>query len=458
WSFDSPNLYDVKITVLADKEVLDEKNETFGIRTFEYSVEEGAKLNGKPIVVFGGCIHHDNGILGSAAYDRAEERKVEMMKEAGFNAVRTSHNPVSEAFLNACDRLGMMVIDEAFDGWYDMKTAHDYHELIDTHWQEDISAMVLRDRNHPSIICWSIGNEIIERDRPEAVETAKKLSGLCRQLDPTRPVTEALACWNDQWIGQDLLAAQHEIVGYNYLLDLAPQDHERVPSRIIWQTESYPRDAFKNWKLINENPYIIGDFVWTAIDYLGESSIGRWYYEGEKPGEHYQGTHFPWHGAYCGDIDLTGWRKPVSYYRQLLFAPETAADIHIAVREPDGYFGKIRQTAWSVYPTWDSWNWEGWEGKPVEVEVYSKYPAVRLSLNDKIIGEQATTEENGFVAVFKVPYKPGILKAEGVGPAPITPLLCNSALCDSVATLSTAGKPFTIRLTPDRNKLKADCQ
>ena len=457
WSCDEPNLYEAKISIRKGKKTLDEKTETFGIRSFEYSTD-GAKLNGKPIIVFGGCIHHDNGILGSAAYDRAEERKVEMMKAAGYNAVRTSHNPVSETFLNACDRIGLLVIDEAFDGWYDQKTAHDYHELIDSHWQDDIAAMVLRDRNHPSIICWSIGNEVIERDRIDAVETAAKLSGLCRELDPTRPVTEALACWNDKWVGQDSLAAQHEIAGYNYLLDFAPEDHKRVPSRVIWQTESFPRDAFKNWKLCNENSYVIGDFVWTAIDYIGESSIGRWYYEGDTPGEHYQGTHFPWHGAYCGDIDLTGWRKPASYYRQLLFAPETAADLHIAVKEPDGYYGKIQETQWSVWPTWDSWNWEGWEGKPIEVEVYSKYPSVKLFLNDKEIGEKATNAENGFLATFKVPYTPGTLKAVGEGASPITPLLCNSALCDSVVALSTAGDPTTIRLSADRTELKADGQ
>ena len=148
----------------------------------------------------------------------------------------------------------------------------------------------------------------------------------------------------------------------------------------------------------------------------------------------------------------------MSYYSQLLFAPETAADLHLAVREPDGYFGKIKETAWSVWPTWDSWNWEGWEGKSVEVEVYSKYPAVKLYLNDKLIGEQKTTEGNGFLAVFKVPYEAGTLKAVGVEPAPTTPLLCNSALCDSCVTLSTAGEPVALRLTPDHNVLNPDGQ
>lgn len=442
------NVYRADISVLSEKgrKTVDAVTETFGIRYLEYSAEEGFRLNGRPMKIFGGCLHHDNGILGAAAFDRAEVRKVEMMKAAGFNAIRTSHNPVSEAFLNACDSLGMMVIDEAFDGWYAPKTAHDYHELIDSHWREDLSAMVLRDRNHPSVIAWSIGNEIIERDTPEAVRTARRFVSLCHELDSTRPVTQALACWNDKWIGQDSLAAEHDIVGYNYLIDLAPEDHKRVPDRIIWQTESFPRDVYKNYRMMSENPYIIGDFVWTSIDYLGESSIGRWYYEGDTPGEHYQGSHFPWHGAYCGDIDLTGYRKPVSFYRQAVFSPESAEDIHLAVREPDGYHGRIRETQWSIWPTWSSWNWAGWENKPVQVEVYSKYPAVRLYINGKPVND--FVKNNEFLTTFTVPYESGTLRAVGVV----------DGKEKGEATLSTAGKPVAMRLTADRSTICADGQ
>lgn len=442
------NLYEAKISVLSGdkKRIIDTMTETFGIRSIEYSAEYGFRLNGKTLKIFGGCLHHDNGILGAAAFDRAEIRKVEMMKAAGFNALRTSHNPVSEAFLDACDRLGMMVIDEGFDGWYLPKTAHDYHELIDENWREDLSALVLRDRNHPSVIAWSIGNEIIERDTPDAVNTAHKFVALCHELDPSRPVTQALACWNDKWKGQDALAAEHDIVGYNYLLDLAPDDHKRVPERIIWQTESYPRDIYKNYKLVSENPYIIGDFVWTSIDYLGESSIGRWYYEGDTPGEHYQGKHYPWHGAYCGDIDLTGWRKPVSYYRQLVFSPESAKDIYIAVREPDGYFGKIHETQWSVWPTWNSWNWPGWDNKIVEVEVYFKYPDVRLYLNGKPIKDYV--KNNEYLTTFSVPYEEGVLRAVGIVEGKET----------GEVSLSTAGKPVALRLTADRSLIASDGQ
>ena len=162
------------------------------------------------------------------------------------------------------------------------------------------------------------------------VTTARKLADYVHKFDPSRPVTSALAAWDNDGEIYDPLAAVHEIVGYNYLLHRAPVDHQRVPSRVIMQTESYPRDAFANWSLVNGHDYIIGDFVWTAIDYLGESGIGRFYYAGESEGEHYQRNHYPWHGAYCGDIDLTGWRKPISHYRDLLYNPDKK--LYLAVK------------------------------------------------------------------------------------------------------------------------------
>ena len=216
WSPDTPNLYTARITVTEEGETVDCKEERFGFRTLAYSAEKGFLLNGKAVLLNGGCLHHDNGILGAAAYDRAEWRKAELMKQAGFNAVRTSHNIPSEIFLHACDELGLLVIDEAFDGWRDAKNTYDYHTLFDEWWERDIEAMVLRDRNHPSIFCWSIGNEVIERKKIEVVTTARKLAGLCRKLDPTRPVTSALAAWDKDWEIYDPLAEAHDIVGYNY--------------------------------------------------------------------------------------------------------------------------------------------------------------------------------------------------------------------------------------------------
>lgn len=442
WSPDSPTLYTVKAEVSEDGVVKDVVNERFGFRTIEWSADKGLILNGKPILLNGGCIHHDNGILGAAAYDWAERKRVEQLKEAGFNAVRTSHNIPSEAFLDACDEIGLMVIDEAFDGWRDAKNKYDYHLLFDSNWKKDIDSMILRDRNHPSIFCWSTGNEVIERDKIEVVTTARNLAERCRMLDPTRPVTSALACWGKVWETYDPLAAQHDIVGYNYMIQEAEKDHERVPSRVMMQTESYPRDAWSNYRKVQDNPYIIGDFVWTAMDYIGESGIGRWYYEGDVPGEHYERPLYPWHAAYCGDIDLTGLRKPISHYRSMLWNPD-GEKIYMAVKEPDGYKGKIKTTLWGTEPTFESWNWAGHEGKNIEVEVYSRYPKVKLLLNDSIVGEKDTKEMK---AVFTVPYSPGELTAVG--------------LADGVEherfIIRTSGSPVKLIMTCEDTNLNAD--
>lgn len=442
WSPESPNLYQATITIEENGKTIDHLTQPFGFRTISYSADEGFKLNGKPILLNGGCVHHDNGILGAAAYDKAEYRKARLMEEAGFNAVRTSHNPSSEAFLNACDEIGLLVIDEAFDGWRDKKNDYDYHLLFDKWAETDVATMVLRDRNHPSVFCWSIGNEIIERKKPQAVNDAHTLATVCHTIDPTRPVTQALASWDADWEIYDSLAAAHDIVGYNYMIHKAEGDHKRVPQRVMMQTESYPRDAWSNYRMAEDHSYVIGDFVWTALDYIGESGIGRWYYEGDVEGEHYHRPLYPWHAAYCGDIDLTGLRKPISHYRSMLWNPD-GEHLFIAVREPDGYNGKIKTTKWGTHPTFESWNWEGHEGKPIEVEVYSHYPSVRLYLNDKLIGESPVNEMK---ATFTVDYAPGTLRAEGIN---------ENKVAESVS-LTTAGEVSGIRLTSDTSEIFSD--
>ena len=435
WSPEDPYLYHT--TIEAEGDVVPV---TYGIRTIEYSAEKGLLLNGKPIVLNGGCVHHDNGILGARAFDAAEYRRVRLLKEAGFNAMRTSHNPPSETFLRACDELGLLVIDEAFDGWRDKKNTYDYSTLIDKWWQEDIKAMVLRDRNHPSVFCWSTGNEVIERKKIEVVKTAHNLNTLCRQLDPQkRPVTSALCAWDPEWDIYDPLAAEHDIVGYNYMIHKSQSDHERVPSRVMVQTESYSRDTWRNYRKVQDEPWVIGDFVWTAIDYLGESGIGRWYYEGEPAKEPWEAPMFPNHAAYCGDIDLIGQRKPISHYRSMLWNKD-GEQLYMAVREPDGYYGKIKTTMWSVWPTYESWTWPGHEGKNIDVEVYSHEPKVRLYLNDQLIGEKEVAQG---MATFTLPYQPGTLRAEAG---------------EKTVSLQTADEAKAIRLTTDRTTLKADGQ
>ena len=443
WSPDDPYLYHT--TIEAEGDVVPV---TYGIRTIEYTAEKGFLLNGKPLKINGACLHHDDGVLGAMAFDAAEIRKVRLMKESGFNLIRTAHNPTTRAFLDACDSLGMLVIGEAFDGWRTAKNPYDYSTLIDSCYQEDIHAMVKRDRNHPSIICWSIGNEVIERKDIRVVTTARKLKQAILEEDNTRPVTEALCAWDDDWEIYDPHFEVLDIGGYNYMIHKQKSDHQRDPKRVMWQTESYPRDAFKNWKLVQEYPYIIGDIVWTGLDYLGESGIGRNYYEGERPGEHWrEGGQPDWHGAYCGDVDITGYRKPISIYREMLWKEaydgEFPSVLSIAVKEPDGYHGKIHQTAWSVWPTWSSWNWPGWEGKPIDVEVYTKVPEVKLYLNDQLIGTKAVSEDTEYKAVFTVPYEPGVLRAEASGRGTL---------------LWTKGEPARLRLTPDRRVITADGQ
>lgn len=448
WSPDTPALYTMNVELTEGGKALDSVDETFGIRTISYSAKEGFKLNGKPVLLNGACVHHDHGLLGAAAYDAAEARKVRLLKEGGFNAVRTSHNTPSPGFLDECDRQGLLVIDEAFDGWRQEKKPYDYHLWIDEWGTKDVGDLVRRDRNHPSIIAWSIGNEVIERKEIQVVSTARKLAGECRRLDPTRPVTEALCAWDSDWEIFDPHAEALDVMGYNYMIFKHADDHERCPERIMWQTESYPRDAAANWHKVKEFPYIVGDFVWTGLDYLGEAGIGRYYYTGQTEGEHWQANQWPWHGAYCGDIDITGWRKPISHYRDMLYNAD-GAKLYMAVREPDGYHGELHHTMWSVWPTWESWNWAGHEGKPIDVEVQSRYPRVRLYLNDKLVGEKEAGEAHDCLAIFNLPYEPGTLKATGV-----------DAAGNEVETvmLSTAGAPAAIRLTPDKTTITADGQ
>ena len=446
WSPDTPILYEVRAMLKEQGKMVDSQLTRFGVRHIYCDSRYGFQLNYMPLLINGACVHHDDGILGAMAFDAAEIRKVRLMKDAGFNLIRTSHNPPSRAFLDACDSIGMLVIDEAFDGWRQAKTPYDYSTLIDSCYREDIHAMVRRDRNHPSVICWSIGNEVMERKDIRVVTTARKMKDAIKDYCCERYVTEALCSWDSDWEIYDPHAEVLDIAGYNYMLHKHASDHERDPLRVILQTESFPRDAWRNWQTVEYYSYVIGDIVWTGLDYLGESGIGRYYYDGDTPGEHYvEGGQPEWHGAYCGDVDITGWRKPISHYRELLWNRDTAPALYMAVKEPDGYYGTIRETAWSVWPTWESWTWNGWEGKPVEVEVYTSLPSVRLYLNDRLVGEQQSAECK---AVFTLPYQPGTLRAEGVTEEgqPVS------------VSLSTAGQPCQIRLTADKSTFLADGQ
>lgn len=448
WSPESPNLYTAATEIInSDSQVLDKVETTFGIRTIEFTVEEGFLLNGKPTLLKGGCMHHGNGPLGSAAYDRAEKRRVELMKASGFNSIRCAHNPPSPAFLDACDRLGILVIDEAFDMWRKPKWPQDYNLYFDQWWQKDIESMVLRDRNHPSIIMWSTGNEIPERGEPEGVETSRMLAEYVRDLDPTRPVTSAV---NGLRPDKDPYFATLDIAGYNYSFggDHGKQsifeiDHNRLPNRIIYCSESYPLEAFGAWMDVIDYPYVIGDFVWTGFDYLGEASIG-WL------GYPHEGSFYPWNHAFCGDIDICGFKRPQSYYRNVLW--NAGQQVSIFVKPPKPSFktnpDKKDWSKWEWQDVVAEWNWDGYENQPLEVEVYCAFETVELFLNGESLGKKETNRGTQWIAKWEVPYKPGILKAVAYK---------GTKEADS-SELVTAEDPNNIRLSADRAKIKADGQ
>jgi beta-galactosidase len=484
WFPESPTLYRAVTEVVQAGKTIDQVNTNFGVRTLAWSVDKGLMLNGKSVKLTGGSVHHDNGPLGAAAFDRAEERKVELLKAAGFNAVRTAHNPPPPAFLDACDRLGLLVLDEPFDVWTKSKAKYDYARFFNDWWRQDIDSMVLRDRNHPSIIFWGIGNEIPEAWTPEGAPIAKQLADRVRSLDTTRPLTEAFPGVT-YTPNTDAVMSHLDIAGYNYnLTQNQAKDHERVPSRIMMTTESVPSAAYDNWKLAREHPYILGEFVWTAMDYLGESGIGSWSYmmpeqaahvsqvvemmsqamanmgaDGKNPFEAFAQQQekgkadpmmslmfpgFPWHAANSGDLDLTGYRKPQSYYRDILW--NGGNRVYAAVRLPEPKGKKIVAIGWSVYPTLPNWTWPGQEGKDMQVEVYAGTEKVRLYLNDKLIGEKPTTADEQRRALFTVPYAAGTLKAVGV----------NGDHEAATDVLRTVGDPAKLHLTADRSVLKAD--
>ena len=489
WSPQSPALYRAVTEIVQGGKVVDRVETSFGVRTLSWSAGNGLVLNGKSIKLVGGSVHHDNGPLGAAAFDRAEERRVELLKAAGYNAVRTAHNPPSPEFLDACDRIGILVLDEPFDVWTAHKVKFDYATYFDDWWKRDIDSMVLRDRNHPSIVIWGIGNEIPELETEKGRVIGKELADEVRSLDNTRPLTLAFPGTTTAPNAEAVFSLL-DITGYNYnILPTYAEDHKKLPSRIMLTTESLPSKAYPLWKVTRENAYVLGDLTWTAMDYLGESGIGAWSYgtpEQAKTAEQMMGSMmgntamidkmflgmangvdvmaemakggtgdpaakaamavmfhgFPWHAASCGDIDLTGYRKPQSYYRDILWNGGDRVYATVRLPEPEGK--KIIVVGWAVYPTLPSWTWPGREGKDTQVEVYAGTEKVRLYLNGKLVGEMPAGQERR--AVFTVPYAPGTLKAVGV----------NGDREVATSVVETAGEPVKLRLTPDRSTLHAD--
>ncbi len=444
WSTDLPVLYSAISEVYSDGRLVDSEVTKFGIRRIDFDNVSGFRLNGKPMKLQGGCFHHDNGPLGSKSYDRAEERKAELLKASGFNAIRCSHNPPAPAFLDACDRVGLLVIDEAFDMWQYPKNPDDYSLWFEKWWQKDIQSMISRDINHPSIIIWSIGNEIPGMDSPEVVATSQKLAEFVRKADPSRPV---LAAVNNLNPAKDPFFATLDIAGYNYgsggdhlKENIFVTDHNRIPSRVMIQTESYPLEAFRSWMDVIDNKWLLGDFVWTAFDYIGEASIGwRGYMQKQD--------FYPWNLAFCGDIDICGWKRPQSYYRDALWKKD---QISVFVTPPEPSFEENKERmSWSKWHWSDvvaRWNWAGYENKPLTVTVYSSCEEAELFINNRSLGRKKTDRSSEFKAEWEVPYQPGELVAKGY----TGKKLVNSAI------LNTAGEAAQIKLNPDRTFIKAD--
>ena len=444
WSPESPYLYQAITDVSFNGKIVDQQTTTFGIRSIEFSAEKGFLLNGEKVLLKGGCMHHDNGPLGSATIDRAEERRVELMKKFGFNAIRTSHNPPSRQFLDACDRLGVLVIDEAFDQWQRPKNPEDYNLYFDKWHQRDLESMVLRDRNHPSVIFWSIGNEINERVDSSGIEIMKNLSAIVKKIDSTRPVTEAICFFWDhptyKWESTITAFSLLDVGGYNYQWREYENDHKIAPSRLMMGTESFPKEAFENWQMVEKHPYVIGDFVWTSMDYLGESGIGH--SSVKKDSKDQFSMDWPWYNAYCGDIDICGFKKPQSYYRDVVWK---VSNLEMAVHSPIPSGMKELVSMWGWSDEQQSSNWTGNEGQKLQVNVYSNFPEVRLELNGKVIGTKPVSAETKLTASFEVPYEAGELKA----------IALKDGKEVETKVLKTTGNPAKIRLTADRSEIKA---
>ncbi|WP_029150338.1 glycoside hydrolase family 2 TIM barrel-domain containing protein [Microbacterium indicum] len=474
WSPDDPQLYEAAV----DVDGSDPVTETFGIRTITADPRHGLRINGVTTLLRGACIHHDNGPLGSAAIGRAEERRIELLKEAGFNAVRATHNPLSPAMLDACDRLGMLVVDEAFDMWTRFKTPFDYAADFPQWWAEDLAAMVAKDRNHPSVILYSLGNEIAETGKPHGARWARRMAEHVRALDPTRLVTngvnallavideipqiteelgglnQAAAQGGDPFneIGSSEAATRRteessavlDVVGFNYAESRYAPDRAAFPHRVIVGSETFPAQIGRLWPMVEENPHVIDDFTWTGWDYLGEVGIGSTAYADDPTAEPGLEREFPFLTAWTGDIDITGHRRPMSYYREIAFG--LRSEPYIAVRRPEHHGSAIASPSpWAWSDSVASWTWGGFEGRPVTVEVYARAERVELLLDGSPLASAKVGAERPLLAVIETTYRAGVLEAVAYdGDREV-----------GRHALATAG-PASLTATVDRDRIRDD--
>lgn len=500
WSCETPALYSCTVKVMENEECLDETTEQFGIRKISLSAKKGFRINGKEVNLRGACIHHDNGVIGAVTLERAEERRVQQLKAAGFNCLRSSHHPMSRAMLKACDREGMLVLDELSDYWTRSKNNNDYADKFPDYWAQDAEAMIAKDYNHPSVIMYISGNEIQEAATAKGAQLNRLITEKIHELDDSRYVTVAinglLSCMDHmgeimcditgmtmeeimQMQGQtsqtpksdagadaangstdlmkgplaDAFAANHivtelldefasvtDLVGYNYLTARHEMEHELFPHRVILGTETLPSDLVRLWKIVKNNSHVIGDMTWTGYDYIGEAGAGCFYYDGR------QGfmPNWPISLSGMGDIDLIGRRRPISYYREIVFG--LRKEPYIAVERVNHYGEKPAISAWLWKDELESWTWKGYEGKGAVIHVYSDADEVELYQNGISLGRKPAGEEHDFYASFETAYQPGILEAVNYRSGEETEKM----------TLKTASTAAELSVEADRTVLKAD--
>lgn len=489
WSPDSPSLYECRLKLWDGDTLSDKTADRFGIRTLQLDARQGLRINGKPVKLRGACIHHDNGIIGATTLYDAEFFRLKKLKEAGFNAIRSAHNPASKAMLRACDKLGILVMDEFTDMWHEPKNVNDWSSAFEKCWRADLEKIVDKDFNHPSVILYSLGNEIPEIGRISGAEQCRLLAETVRKLDPTRYTTFGmngfLAVADDSHlfadmckppeqmestdgsedlnnmmggsqqqmldlfsVGQPLTdrleaaASSVDVVGYNYLTARHVLEHQLHPDRIVIGSETYPPEIPRLWAIVKENAHVLGDFTWTGFDYLGEAGIGICHY---PPLAGAQGS-YPDRLAYCGDIDLNGTRRPVSYLREIAYGLRKAP--FIAVERVNRYGQPHDENNWRYADCLDSWTFPRYEGKPAKVRVLAGCSEVELFLNGRSLGRKAVGEQEAFTAFFELCYQPGELMAVGY----------QDGQEIGRYALQTADAITMLQATADREMLTADGQ
>jgi hypothetical protein len=448
WGIDHPHLYRLRTALLDEgaDTLLDDESTVFGIRSLQLDPVHGLRINGEGVTLRGACVHYDNGPLGAVSIPAAEDRRIRLLKEAGFTAIRSSHNPASRAMLEACDRHGMVVMDELGDVWTRAKTGFDHSVGFAEHWRGDVEAMVTKDANHPSVVLYSIGNEILELASAHGAIWSRRLAEAVRELDGTRFVTNGIngiianldrmaeavaeaeatdpntlmATMGEQMASlnaSDLVtrsieesAAVLDVVGFNYADSRYALDAELFPNRVIVGSETFPERIGALWPLVSSQPHVIGDFTWTGWDYLGEAGIGRVDYT-DEPGYADTGTAgpYPYLAAESGDLDITGHRRTVSYFREIVYGLRT--EPFIAVHPPRNHGRPTAVTPWSWDDTVASWTWDVAAGSPVCVDVYADADEVELLRDGASLGLAPVGDVREHTARFETEYVPGGLVA-----------------------------------------------